>query len=203
MKKQNASEGRIHAGIALGTVAVLVLLGGGAAWAQKQGDKIQLKKDNPAVQEPQEPQAMDPFRDLLRLQQEMDRLFGSTLSPYSGFPRFDAMWDVQQLQPAMDLSERADAYIVKMELPGLDKSDISIEVKDNVLTVAAKHKESSEKKDEKTLIQERSLKAFRREVMLPGGVAAEQVAAEYKDGVLTITVPKTGKDKDAHRIEIK
>lgn len=205
MKRHMTNEKAIRREIIAGTVAVLVLFGSVAVWAGKnEGNKIQLKKDGQTEQEQQAPRPMDPFRDMLRLQQEMDRLFGSTLNPYSGFPEFDALWDGRQVQPAMDLSEHNDAYIVKMDLPGLDKSDIAIDVRDNVLTVTGKHRESVEqKKGGRMLVQERSLNEFSREVMLPSGVAADQVAAEYKDGTLTITLPKTEKDKDAHRIEIK
>lgn len=207
MKKQRISEKVIHREIIAGTMAVLLLLGGGMAWAgKKDGKKIQLKKDEPAKQEqkaPEKQQQLDPFRDLYNLQQEMDRLFGSTLNPYWDVPEFEAVID-QDMQQAMDLRENPDAFVVQMDLPGLQKSDISIEVKDHVLTVSGKRQQNQQKKeDEKVILQERSLNSFSREVMLPQSVKADEVTAEYKAGVLTITLPKAVKDQEARKIKVK
>jgi HSP20 family protein len=206
MKKRTYNEKAHRKELAIRTLAVVLLLGGGAVWAEKHDGKIQLKKDDPTRQEPkaQEPlPRLNPFRDLVQMQREMDRLFGSTLLPYSGFPEFDAVLD-QNVEQAMDLRERSDVYVLQMDLPGLDKSDIVIEVVDHVLTVSGERKESVEKKDgEKILMQERSSSAFRREVMLPKSVDADKVVAVYKAGVLTITLPKTEQDKGVRKIEIK
>jgi len=201
------SDKAVQREIVIGTIAVLVLLGGGMAWAGKQDGKIQLKKDEPAKQEQKAPELMqrpDPFRDLFNLQQEMDRLFGSTLNPYVGFPEFDAVFDQELLQQAMDLREKPDAYVVQMDLPGLKKSDIAIEVKDHVLTVSGERQQSQQKKeDEKVILQERNLNSFSREVMLPKSIKADDVTAEYNAGVLTITLPKAMKDQEARKIQIK
>lgn len=196
-----------HKGMVFGTVAVLALCGG-MAFAEMQSGKIDLKKkDEPAKTQTQtQAQAQpDPFRDMLRLQRQVDQLFGDTLDPYIGFPDFDVAWSQQQWQPAMDLTEKPDAYTVQMELPGMDKSDINIEVKDRVLTVSGERKASTNKDNDKgkVLVQERSLSEFSRQVVLPKAVNADQVTAEYKNGVLNITLPKTEKDQEAQKIEIK
>ncbi len=204
MKKQRLSEKTIRREIITGTLAALLLLGGGTAWAKK-GEKIQLKKDAPAqsAQQKQAPQQPDPFRDMLLLQQQMEQLFGNVINPYSGYPEYEAVFDEEVQQP-MDLRETPEAFIVQMDLPGLEKSDISIEVKDRVLSVSGEQKKSKEKKKgEKILVQERSVSAFNREVVLPKGVDADAVTAEYKAGVLTVTLPKTEKDKDVRKIKIK
>jgi HSP20 family protein len=73
-----------------------------------------------------------------------------------------------------------------------------------VLTVSGERKESTEQKDgQKILRQERSLSSFRREVVLPGNINADQVTADYKAGVLTITLPKTAQQKNSDVNEIK
>ncbi len=206
MKKRIYNENAHRKELAIRVLSVVLLLGGGAVWAEKHDGKIQFKKDEPAKQEPNTKDPMprlNPFRDLVQMQREMDRLFGSTLLPYSGFPEFDAVLD-QKMEQAMDLRENTDAFVVQMDLPGLDKSDIVIEVVDHVLTVSGERKESAEQKDgEKILMQERSSSAFSREVVLPRSVDADKVTAEYKAGVLTITLPKTEKDKEVRKIEIK
>ncbi len=208
MKQQDTKQQKGHKGMVFGTVALLALCGG-VAFAEMQSGKIELKrKGEPAKTQPQtqaQPAPMDPFRDMLRLQQEMDRLFDSTLNPYAGFPEFDAAWDRQLQQPAMDLTEKPDAYTVQMELPGMDKSAINIEVKDRILTVSGERNTTTKTEDEneKVLVQERRISSFSRQVVLPKGVAADQVSAEYKSGVLTITLPKTEKGAVARKIEIK
>ncbi len=205
MKKQKRGEKSIRAEIMAGTLAAVLLLGGGTAWAKK-GEKIQFKKDASAQTAAQSQAAqcqVDPFRDMLQMQREMERMFSSTLSPYSAFPEFGAAMD-QTFEQPMDLRETPDAYVVQMDLPGLEKSDISIELKDRVLSVSGEQKKSKEQKtDEKILLQERSVSSFAREVVLPASVDVDAVSAEYKAGVLTITLPKTEKGKDACKIKIK
>ena len=188
----------------IGTVAVLVLLAGSMAWAGKKDGKIQLKKDKTVKQEQkQDAQQLDPFQDLVRMQQQMERLFNSTLNPYSGDPEFDYAFEEPEILP-LDLRERPDAFVVQMDLPGLEKKDISIEVKDRILTVSGERKTTTKnQKKEKILMQERAMNSFSRELVLTKDVKADAVTAEYKNGVLTITLPKTKVDQESHKIEIK
>jgi len=194
----------IRAEIVAGTTVVLLLVAGTQVWAGKHDGQIQLKKDATAQQQQQvQKQQMDPFRDMILLQQRMEQLFGNTLNPYCGIPEYEAVFDVEVLQP-MDLRETPEAFVVQMDLPGLEKSDITIEVKDHVLAVSGERKQATKKqKGEKILLQERSINAFSREVVLPKGVDTGAVSAEYKAGVLTITLPKTEKDKEVRKVEIK
>jgi len=203
MEKKNKKS--IRAEIVAGTTVVLLLVAGTQVWAGKHGGQIQLKKDAPVLQEQQlqeQRETLDPFRDMLQLQREMERVFGNVLNPYSGFPEFEPMFG-RNLQQAMDLRELPDAFVVQMDLPGMDKSDINIEVRDHILTVKAERHQATEKKDEKILMQERSVNAFSREVVLPQGVDPDAVSAEYKAGVLTITLPKVERDQKIHKVEIK
>lgn len=206
MKKSGACKKTNHRKLVSGAMAVVLLFGGSMVWAGKNDTEIQLKKDKPAQQgktAPKPQQKPDPLRDLYNLQWEMDRLFGNALNPYIGFPEFDAVLD-QDLKQAMDLRELPDAFVVQMDLPGLQKSDITIEVKDRVLSVSGKREQSMKKKEgEKIIMQERSLNAFSREVVLSKSVDADKVVAEYKDGVLTISLPKTETDQATRKIEIK
>ncbi len=205
MKKQGVGKRSLNAGALAAMSVALLLLVGGTAWAKK-GEKIQLKSDASSAPAAMAPAARqpDPFRDLLMMQREMERMFNSTLSPYSGVPEFEAVADSQVFEQATDLRETPDAFIVEMDLPGLDKSDISIEVKDRVLSVSGQQRKvRKEKKGERILLQERSMSAFSRDIVLPKSVDVDKVEASYKDGVLTITLPKTEKDKAVRKVEIK
>lgn len=213
MKTQGQKMKR--SGILIGTVVMVVLFGGGMAWASLNSGDIQLKQNKPKKQtqaqqqtQPQvstQPATMDPFRDMMRLQQQIDQLFGNTMNPYSGFPDLNTAWNPQQVQPAMNLTEKPDAYVVSMAIPGVNKSDINVQVKNQVLTVSAEQKTSTKKenKNDKILVQERTASAFSRQVVLPKSVNADQVTADYKNGILTITLPKTNKSPAAHQIKIK
>ena len=94
--------------------------------------------------------------------------------------------------PQMDVHENKDAYTVRLDLPGLDKKDIQVSVEDSVLTVRGQRTSQSEDKDEKGTWHrlERFSGSFERSLRLGSGVDANAVKADYKDGVLSISVPK-------------
>ncbi|MFA6172879.1 MAG: Hsp20/alpha crystallin family protein [Kiritimatiellales bacterium] len=191
------------AGVAAGAVIAAVMLTAGAAWAGKDSSKVDVKTDA-ASSVQQAPDNLDPVRDMIETQREMNRFFGRPFAAFSMMPRMDAAFDGQFERPDMDLCEQADAYHVQMDLPGMDKSGITVEVKDNILTVKAERKQESVKKDgERLLMQERSGGFMSRAVMLSKPVDAAKVTAEYKDGVLKITLPKVQKDQAPRQVEIK
>jgi len=92
----------------------------------------------------------------------------------------------------MDLTEGEDAYLVRLDMPGLDKSDIDVKVEGMLLTITGSSESEAESRDAagKTLRRERRSGRFQRTVTLPGPVQADKVDARYENGVLTITVPK-------------
>jgi HSP20 family protein len=104
--------------------------------------------------------------------------------------------------PALDMSETETAVDVRMDLPGITAKDIDIQVNGNLLTVSGERKEEKEEKGKMFHRVERSYGGFSRTVRLPCAVNESEVAAEYKDGVLTIKLPKTEELK-AHKIKVK
>lgn len=97
--------------------------------------------------------------------------------------------------PSVDVRETNDEFVFTAELPGLDKNDVSITLEDNVLTLAGERSfEDEEKKDEFHRI-ERSYGRFTRSFTLPHEVDADNVAANYSDGILTVSIPKAEKIK--------
>ncbi len=97
--------------------------------------------------------------------------------------------------PAVDVKETADAYVVHAELPGLSKEDIQVTLENNVLRLSGERR--FEKKDEKDNYHriERAYGTFSRSFTLGAGTMADKVKAEFKDGVLTITIPKSEETK--------
>jgi HSP20 family protein len=119
------------------------------------------------------------------VRQEMERLFDRFFEP-----RWDEFVAVGEWAPKLDFSETKDAYVVKVEAPGVEQKDFNVTIQDQMLTLKGdKHKEKEEK-DEKYHRMERSWGAFTRTLALPAGVDTEKVAATFKDGVLTVKLPK-------------
>jgi HSP20 family protein len=137
----------------------------------------------------------DPARELDTLQSDVNRLFdgffGRSASPSSG----------RRWIPAMDLVETDDHLVLRADLPGLDREDIEIEVKDNVLTVAGERKAEHEEKGEGFHRVERAFGRFSRSLDLPQGIAADEVDARFDRGVLEVRIPKPEERKPT-RIEI-
>jgi HSP20 family protein len=213
MRRASVIRNPHTAGIAAGAILAAVILTAGAAWAGKDNGKVEVKTGSSAQPAPAAKQApaaqkgpdyMDPVREMIQMQRDMNRFLGRSFAAFSVMPQGGEVWDGQFAPPNMDLSEKADAYHVTMDLPGMDKSGISVEVKDNVLTVKAERKQEFTKKDGgKVLMQERSSGFMSRALMLAKPVNASKVTADYKDGVLKITLPKEHADQAPQKVEVK
>ena len=99
--------------------------------------------------------------------------------------------EMTEFTPAMDIVESAKEYLVKGELPGIKKEDVKVEVANGVLTIAGERKFEKEEKDAKYHRIERSYGSFTRSFVLPEDVVGEKIAAEFKDGIVTVHLPKT------------
>ena len=104
--------------------------------------------------------------------------------------------------PALDAFEDKDRYVVSVELPGLKKEDINVTVHDGVLTVSGERKSERDVKEGTVHRTERYYGKFSRSVSLPSAVRADKVGASYKDGILTVEIPKAEEAKPKH-IEVK
>jgi HSP20 family protein len=101
----------------------------------------------------------------------------------------------------MDLMETEDHLVLKADLPGLDHDDVSIEIKDGVLTVSGERKTENEERSDGYYRVERAFGGFSRSLTLPRGIDADKVSAEFDKGVLEVRIPKPEEQK-AHRVEI-
>ncbi len=128
----------------------------------------------------------DPFGEMLRMQREVDRLFGR-LGPgqTGGGESVGVSW-----APRIDVRTTDEDLVVHAELPGLSRDDIDVAVTDGVLTIKGERKSESEREDEGWVIRERSSGTFERSLVLPEGIDPASVTADYVDGVLEVRVPK-------------
>jgi HSP20 family protein len=120
---------------------------------------------------------------------QFDRLFDSLMAdPFSWhhWPISSGAWDVP-----IDLEETDKEVSVRAEIPGVSADDLQLSIQGNALVISGEKKESSEKHDGGYYFQERRFGSFRREVPLPTAVDADNVRAEYKDGVLQVTLNKS------------
>ncbi len=129
----------------------------------------------------------DPFRDLLKFQEKMNRFMDSSFAEPSRKTR--SVWN-----PAVDVLETPDTYIFRVDLPGVGKDRISIEIRSRRLTIKGERDIEGEPRIAAYHSIERETGAFERNFMLPGEVNADEAEAKYKDGVLQIVLPKGGEE---------
>jgi len=134
----------------------------------------------------------DPFEELRRMQSRMSRIFGE--SPETLLPA-EAMPEVHV--PFVDVLEKGNDIIVTADLPGVDKKDIKIDVRDNMLEISADIKAEKEQKEEEFYRHERSFSRFYRAVRLPAPVDESKAKATFNNGVLEISLPMTAKAKES------
>lgn len=133
----------------------------------------------------------DPFRDLENLHRDMNKLFDLSYSPWSEVSG-DSLTAGYSWAPAVDVQDKKDKLIVKAELPGMEKDDVKITVENNYLTIRGdkKHEEEKEDKEQGYYHRECSYGTFQRSIALPNEVDTAKINAEYKNGVLKVTLHK-------------
>ena len=145
-----------------------------------------------------------PFDDLRR---EVDRLFedfgrGSWFRPLRSIePMFQrAVWST----PAVDIVENDAAFEISAELPGMDASNVEVTLRNGNVVLRGEKQDEKEEKSKDYYLKERQFGSFERTFAVPDAVDASKIAAEFRNGVLKVTLPKTSEaKKPAHKIEIK
>ena len=132
---------------------------------------------------------LEPFRGLSTLQDQFNRLFNES---FRNHPEESALttW-----APAVDIYETPNELVVKADLPDVNEKDIDVRVENNLLTIRGERKFEKSISEENFLRVERTYGSFSRSFSLPNTVNAESIGAEYKNGVLTVTLPKREESK--------
>ena len=149
-----------------------------------------------------DPDAWDPFHEFRNMRQQMDQMFNNSFGRFRQAPDFQSLWSGTTFSPSMDMEEKKDRYIIRMDIPGADKSNISVDIDDRKLTVSGKVDETVEEQGKNTLRRERRRGEFTRSIQLPGPVKSDEMNAEYKNGVLVITLPKEKTEGSKRNIEV-
>jgi HSP20 family protein len=134
----------------------------------------------------------NPLMEMVSLRERMNRLFDDSLFRSDG--RSDEA-EIGGWLPVVDMFEKDDHLVIKAELPGMDKKDISLDFKDGILTLSGVRKNENEVKDESFYRREMTYGKFIRSFSLPADSDAEKIKAEFQNGLLTIEVPKPEQHK--------
>jgi HSP20 family protein len=172
--------------------------------------KLPVKTEEKPADRPAAPDIWRPFEGL---RHEIDRVFdefgrGSWRSPFRRSP-FDVepFWRREMSWasvPAVDIAQKETEYEITAELPGMDESNIELKVSNGVLTIKGEKKEEKEEKKKDYYLSERRYGSFERSFRVPEGVDQDKIDARFKNGVLTMTLPKTpAAQKQEKKIPVK
>jgi len=128
----------------------------------------------------------DPFRDMMLLRSNMDRLFDRFFdNEYTGWDQ-QSSWNL-----ALDVSETPEEYTVKASVPGIKPEDLDVTFSDNTLTIKGEIRDEEEKEDSRYHLRERRYGSFARTLTLPRGIKGDNIQANFDNGVLTLHLPKS------------
>ena len=133
------------------------------------------------------------FGQLTNLRDEIDRLFESPLAELARSSQLLSGWN-----PAFDVYEDKDNVYVRAELPGMRKEEIDLSLHNGSLSVSGERKSDDKIKDAEVYRAERFFGRFQRTITLPTPVAVDKIKAQYKDGILSVTLPKVEEAKPRH-----
>lgn len=144
------------------------------------------------------------------LRKEIDRLFDNFghdfwRSPFRALADFEPLWSSKLATSfAVDVTETDAAYEITAELPGMDEKNIDVKVVNGGLTIKGEKKDEKEEKKKDYYVSERRYGSFERYFRMPEGVDTDKIEANFKKGVLTVTLPKKAEaQKPAKKIDVK
>lgn len=146
----------------------------------------------------------NPVKELLRFEKEFNKMFENLDKKFGFIKSKNALEEYEKAEwsPLSDIIEYPDKYEIKLELPGLSKDDVKISYCDGQLAVCGERKHEKEEKNARYHLVERAYGKYYRAFSLPNNIKHEKIEANFKDGVLLITIPKA-EDAKPKEIEIK
>ncbi len=135
---------------------------------------------------------INPWREMTTLQNRINRFFDDSFFPTA---MIDGELAIGNWKPVVDIYENDDAIVIKAELPGVDKKDVEVDLKDRILTLKGERSYENEIKEENYYRKERVFGKFHRAFILPVDVDLDKIKADFKDGVLKIDIPKPEEKK--------
>ena len=160
---------------------------------EQQGHSVPVRQGGKASNVP----AAYNHHPLWELHQEMDRLFERAFQGFNvpSLNRALSPSGSALLKPNVDIKEAKNSYTISVEVPGVDENDVKLKLSGNALTISGEKKHEKEEKDEHYHSIERSYGSFKRVLSLPQDAKGDDVKAKFKNGVLTVTVPRKQVEK--------
>lgn len=138
----------------------------------------------------------NPFEELEQLFDRMSRQFDQSAGEME-----TGMWGMREMN--VDVEDRDDEFVVTADLPGFEKEDMDVKLADDMLKIKADREERTEESDDDQYIRrERRQRSMSRSIRLPEPVKEDEIDARYKNGVLTVTLPKRHGDSESRSIDI-
>ncbi len=135
--------------------------------------------------------AGNPFEQMQKMEQNMQKVFNSMNSQFAAMPEFEKFFkNDMSISPALNMKSYKDRYELSVSIPGSEKNDIKIDSKDGVLTIEAKTKNIKDENSSNFIKKEMYEGTFVRSLSLPNDADAANMKTDYKDGILTIIIPK-------------
>ena len=142
-------------------------------------------------------------KSLVGFRDAMDRIFDNFVEEFDDTMPIAGMFNGQNFLPRLDIDDKGDDFVLSAEIPGLTEKDVQVELNKDLLTIRGEKKSQKEEKSRSGYFSERSYGAFERTTRLPSDVLKEKIDAAVKDGVLTVTLPKSHEiKKDLKKIAV-
>lgn len=138
----------------------------------------------------------DPLRDLVAIQRDVGRMFNDLGGWTMPVARRGMAGEMLMLTPTVDVLRKGEDLLIRAELPGVKPEELDISVTENMLTIKGERHEEHETEEEDYYVRESSYGTFERSLRLPEGAETDHIKAEFKDGILEITVPKAAHEEE-------
>lgn len=145
---------------------------------------------------------MDIFDEIRRMQKEMDKMF-SDIYRRPSLPQGGEVRSAKYREPLLDVIDGGNEILVQVELPGVEKGDIELEVNEDTLSIKASKKKVVTEEKEGYFYQERGYAGYYRTVPLPAQVDENEIKAKYNNGILEITLPKKPGEVSKKKIKVE
>ncbi|MTV15463.1 MULTISPECIES: Hsp20/alpha crystallin family protein [Bradyrhizobium] len=169
--------------------------------------KLPIKTESTSAAQPAK--NWQPFETL---RNQIDRLFHDFQSGFLQAPSYRSLLDMEpfwrrdlgfSVTPAIDIVEKEKAFEITAELPGLDAKNIDLQLSDDVLTIKGEKQDEKEEKTKDRYVSERRYGSFRRSLQIPGSVDADKIEATFRNGILTVSLPKSPEVQKQKSIPVK
>ncbi|MCC6143845.1 MAG: Hsp20/alpha crystallin family protein [Candidatus Hydrogenedentes bacterium] len=133
----------------------------------------------------------DPFKEMEAMQRQMDQMFNQAFGRFNQSPFSGSLQGPATTEPRMDLKDSGSAYVVTLDMPGVEEGGVDVKVNGQTLEITAKRTDTTEKQQNGNVIQqERRFGLYSRSLPLPGPVDVGKMTTAYDNGVVTVTLPK-------------